>query len=153
MLSRAASTPLLNSLVSATASPNSSFLEFKPVISVTNSSRNAPTRNLIRTKSDSHVLAKSSSSSKDKPMLGLGLQLGSGEKLEEEAGKREKSSLGLLSGGGGRGSDGAGFARRGSDGRDGGRTNAYYQKLIEADPGNSLLLANYATFLKEVISS
>nr|GMC75001.1 Serine/threonine-protein kinase [Ipomoea batatas] len=29
-------------------------------------------------------------------------------------------------------------------------TDAYYQKMIEANPGNALLLANYAKFLKEV---
>lgn len=29
-------------------------------------------------------------------------------------------------------------------------TDAHYQKMIEADPGNGLLLSNYARFLKEV---
>lgn len=29
-------------------------------------------------------------------------------------------------------------------------TDAYYQKMIEANPGNPLLLSNYAKFLKEV---
>lgn len=29
--------------------------------------------------------------------------------------------------------------------------HAYYQKMIEANPGNALLLGNYAKFLKEVI--
>lgn len=29
-------------------------------------------------------------------------------------------------------------------------TDLYYQKMIEANPGNSLLLSNYAKFLKEV---
>ncbi|KAJ8444649.1 hypothetical protein Cgig2_023712 [Carnegiea gigantea] len=157
MLSRTASTPLSNSLVSGIVSLNSSLPELKPVISVTNSARNAPIRKLTRTTSDSHVLVKTSLCPKHKPTmnnglgLGLGLELGLGEKLkEEEVGKREKASLGLLTGGGGRGSDAAGAAGRGSDGRDGGRTDAYYQELIEADPGNSLLLANYAKFLEQV---
>ncbi|KAL4325537.1 hypothetical protein GQ457_11G017690 [Hibiscus cannabinus] len=35
-----------------------------------------------------------------------------------------------------------------NNGNDG--TNLYYQKMIEANPGNSLLLSNYARFLKEV---
>ncbi|CAN1120545.1 hypothetical protein LINPERHAP1_LOCUS17425 [Linum perenne] len=30
------------------------------------------------------------------------------------------------------------------------KTEAYYQKMIESNPGNSLLLTNYAKFLKEV---
>ncbi|XP_022749672.1 uncharacterized protein LOC111299041 [Durio zibethinus] len=53
--------------------------------------------------------------------------------------------------GGGGGSDGGdnewGFwdSNNGSDG-----TDLYYQKMIEANPGNSLLLSNYAKFLKEV---
>ncbi|XP_043726356.1 uncharacterized protein LOC122672915 [Telopea speciosissima] len=61
---------------------------------------------------------------------------------------------GKICGGGGRG---------GSDGGDGNgrsefsdsnhwsdRTDVYYQKMIEANPGNALLLGNYARFLKEV---
>ncbi|XWS27017.1 hypothetical protein CRYUN_Cryun26dG0079700 [Craigia yunnanensis] len=35
-----------------------------------------------------------------------------------------------------------------NNGNDG--TDLYYQKMIEANPGNSLLLSNYAKFLKEV---
>lgn len=56
-------------------------------------------------------------------------------------------------GGGGGGRDGSGF---GSDSQDSNSwhghdsTDAYYQKMIEANPGNSLLLANYAKFLKQV---
>lgn len=53
--------------------------------------------------------------------------------------------------GGGSGSDsGDGFGSWGSNHDSGGSTDAYYQKMIEANPGNSLLLANYARFLKEV---
>ncbi|XP_022732113.1 uncharacterized protein LOC111286430 [Durio zibethinus] len=54
-------------------------------------------------------------------------------------------------GGGGGGSDGGdnewGFWdwNKGHD-----STELYYQKMIEANPGNSLLLSNYAKFLKEV---
>ncbi|KAK4590371.1 hypothetical protein RGQ29_020790 [Quercus rubra] len=59
-------------------------------------------------------------------------------------------------GGGGRGSDGgdggdvggSGFFGSNNHGSD--STDAYYQTMIEANPGNALLLGNYAKFLKEV---
>lgn len=54
--------------------------------------------------------------------------------------------------GGGRGSgDGSGSGSQ-DPGRWRGRhsTDLYYEMMIEANPGNSLLLANYAKFLKEV---
>ena len=61
----------------------------------------------------------------------------------------------ICGGGGGGGSDGGedgGFdfwdSNHGNDG-----TDVYYQKMIEANPGNSLLLTNYARFLKEVASN
>ncbi|KAK6124915.1 hypothetical protein DH2020_041326 [Rehmannia glutinosa] len=52
--------------------------------------------------------------------------------------------------GGGRGSDdGSGSQNPGSwPGRE--STDAYYEMMIQANPGNPLLLANYAKFLKEV---
>ncbi|XP_075505173.1 uncharacterized protein LOC142542431 [Primulina tabacum] len=52
--------------------------------------------------------------------------------------------------GGGRGSyDGSGSQDSGSwNGHD--NTDAYYEMTIKANPGNALLLANYAKFLKEV---
>ncbi|XP_042478579.1 uncharacterized protein LOC122059679 [Macadamia integrifolia] len=59
--------------------------------------------------------------------------------------------------------DGGGGGKGGSHGRDGNdgsgfsgsnhgndRTDVYYQKMIEANPGDALLLGNYARFLKEV---
>ncbi|GMI73094.1 hypothetical protein like AT1G80130 [Hibiscus trionum] len=48
-------------------------------------------------------------------------------------------------GGGGAGS---GFFESSSHGSD--STDVYYQKMIEANPGNPLLLGNYAKFLKEI---
>ncbi|XP_061359822.1 uncharacterized protein LOC133303868 isoform X2 [Gastrolobium bilobum] len=55
--------------------------------------------------------------------------------------------------GSGRGSDGGhgsgwDFFEENNHGKD--RTDAYYQNMIEANPDNSLLLGNYAKFLKEV---
>ena len=82
---------------------------------------------------------------------------------------KKNSILQALVVGGGVGSNGGricGGGGRGLDGRDGGdvggswflkviimvvSTNAYYQNMIEAKPGNELLLGNYAKFLQEVI--
>lgn len=55
-------------------------------------------------------------------------------------------------GGGGRGSDdglGSGSQDPNSHGNE--NTDSYYRKMIEANPNNTLLLANYAKFLKEVL--
>lgn len=61
---------------------------------------------------------------------------------------------GGICGGGGRGGSDVGDGEGGSGFSDSNRgnnsTDAYYQKMIEADPGNALLLSNYAMFLKEV---
>ena len=60
----------------------------------------------------------------------------------------------ICGGGAGGGSDGgddsggSGFFDSNNHGSDG--TDVYYQKMIEANPGNSLLLGNYAKFLKDV---
>lgn len=59
-------------------------------------------------------------------------------------------------GGGGCGRDGGDGPGSGSDSDDSNgwdeheNTEAYYKKMIETNPGNTLLLANYASFLKEV---
>ncbi|KAK6236194.1 hypothetical protein QUC31_019951 [Theobroma cacao] len=54
-------------------------------------------------------------------------------------------------GGGGGGSAGGNNEWGYSDSNSGNdSTDLYYQKMIEANPGNSLLLSNYARFLKEV---
>lgn len=102
-------------------------------------------------------------------LFNSGLCLGSSVLNEEcEIGTEDNGLLGLLVGGDvgcgggkicGRGGSGG---NGGSDGRDDGNsgfwdsnhgndsTEIYYQKMIEANPGNSLLLSNYAKFLKEV---
>ncbi|GMH20550.1 hypothetical protein Nepgr_022391 [Nepenthes gracilis] len=93
---------------------------------------------------------------------------GLGEGVEEEEGGcvvRGREKVGLVNGesgagvGGGRRCGGGG-ASDGGDGCGGvgnwdsydgnGSTDVYYLKMIEANPGNSLLLGNYARFLKEV---
>ncbi|XP_065851047.1 uncharacterized protein [Euphorbia lathyris] len=74
--------------------------------------------------------------------------------------KNNNGILGLLVGGGA--CNGGSGRNGGSDSRDNGNsgfgdsnrgkdsTENYYQNMIEANPGNSLLLSNYARFLKEV---
>lgn len=56
----------------------------------------------------------------------------------------------LVLGGGGKGCDGGHRNKWDYYSEGGGNTNAYYQKMIEANPGNALFLGNYARFLKEV---
>ncbi|WCJ30050.1 Tetratricopeptide repeat (TPR)-like superfamily protein [Euphorbia peplus] len=82
-----------------------------------------------------------------------GLDLGS-TLLNQEYDVENKGKNGeiLVGGGGGGKMWGGGGGNGGSDGGDNGKdsTEIYYQKMIEANPGNSLLLSNYAKFLKEV---
>lgn len=58
----------------------------------------------------------------------------------------------LFGGGGGsrRSCGGGGKGRDDGPGPGRGSTEAYYEMMIEANPGNPLFLANYAKFLKEV---
>ncbi|PSR96074.1 Tetratricopeptide repeat protein [Actinidia chinensis var. chinensis] len=71
---------------------------------------------------------------------------------------RRKTSSTICGGGGGgeRGSGGGNGSRYRSgsyepnNGPGHERTDSYYQEMIEANPGNALLLGNYAQFLKEV---
>lgn len=86
---------------------------------------------------------------------------------ECEVGPRENGLVSVLvgggiGGGGGRICGGGGGGGGGSDGGDDGSsgfwdsnngnhsTDLFYQKMIEANPGNPLLLSNYAKFLKDV---
>jgi len=63
-----------------------------------------------------------------------------------------KTETGSVNGGfGGEDGDGGGYGRRGGgSGSDSNSTDAYYKKMLQADPGNALLLTNYARFLQEV---
>lgn len=67
--------------------------------------------------------------------------------------EKERKLQTLVMGGGGEGSDGGhgsgwDFSEGSNYGRD--NTDAYYKKMIQANPDNALLLGNYAKFLKEV---
>lgn len=76
-----------------------------------------------------------------------------------EAGTRENFGLLSVSVGGGAGGGGGKICggNGGSDGGDSNRGSAsaemHYQKMIQADPGNPLLLSNYTRFLKEVVGN
>ncbi|TYI77406.1 hypothetical protein E1A91_D06G140300v1 [Gossypium mustelinum] len=52
---------------------------------------------------------------------------------------------------GGGGGSGGGVGGVGSGFFESDSTDVYYQMMVEANPGNPLLLGNYAKFLKEVI--
>ncbi|KAK3219385.1 hypothetical protein Dsin_013355 [Dipteronia sinensis] len=61
----------------------------------------------------------------------------------------------ICGGGGGGGGDGdggggSGFNESNNNNHGSDSTDVYYQKMIEANPSNALLLGNYAKFLKEV---
>ncbi|KAK0597629.1 hypothetical protein LWI29_027065 [Acer saccharum] len=66
------------------------------------------------------------------------------------------SNGGKICGGGGGGSGdgggggGSGFNESNNNNHGSDSTEVYFQKMIEANPGNALLLGNYAKFLKEV---
>ncbi|XP_073035963.1 uncharacterized protein [Primulina eburnea] len=95
-----------------------------------------------------------------------GLGAAVGERVDEGCliTERKKTPQTVAAGGRGGGSKGGGMCgggRRsdygsGSDSQDPGSwrgseiTDAYYETMIEANPGNPLFLANYAKFLKEV---
>lgn len=144
MLLRSASTPILHSwLPYCRDSPSDS--EFcaknRPYFAVS-----------LSLSSNSNALFFSSSGlddgcaigEKSRALLGVAVDGGSGG----------RGGGGKISGGGGGRSDGDDEEDGGSSnfGSDHGNsiTDVYYQKIIEANPRNPLLLSNYAIFLKEV---
>lgn len=88
-----------------------------------------------------------------------GLERAERHEVEEEI--HTKAVEQLVVDGGGCGGDGRGKKCGGRDGGDDSeywdssnhefdRTNLFYEQMIQANPGNSLLLGNYARFLKEI---
>ncbi|KAL3840976.1 hypothetical protein ACJIZ3_025567 [Penstemon smallii] len=162
MLLRSSSTPILNSWLhnSTTGSGSGSSPEpdSLPQLTRTRSvclitsldDRIPPTRNVY------------DSDPKDcgKPKKGKPLKLPATPKpvKAEEIADRKRMTQTLVAGGGGGG--GVCGGGRGSDYGSGSQdpgswhgiesTNAYYEMMIKANPGNPLFLANYAKFLKEV---
>eukprot|EP01018_Ginkgo_biloba_P013105 Gb_10129 [translate_table: standard] len=100
------------------------------------------------------VEAENSASSVKNGAGGVGLVHTSPGRVSEEVYENEDGPMyiaggfGIGAGGGlsGGGNNGGG----GSSGADSNSTDTYYQKMIEANPGNPLLLRNYARFLHEV---
>uniref|UniRef100_A0A0C9S268 TSA: Wollemia nobilis Ref_Wollemi_Transcript_21754_1291 transcribed RNA sequence n=1 Tax=Wollemia nobilis TaxID=56998 RepID=A0A0C9S268_9CONI len=84
--------------------------------------------------------------------LQRGKSFTSGRKSEEGL---KSVGLGFGTGGSGEGGGGGGHGGGGDGGSSGGAadsngTDIYYQKMLESNPGNPLLLRNYAKFLHEV---
>lgn len=58
-----------------------------------------------------------------------------------------------ISGGGNGGVDDRGFGNSGGGNSDRSKLGAYYEEMLKANPGDSLLLRNYSKFLHEVSST
>ncbi|KDP37086.1 hypothetical protein JCGZ_06142 [Jatropha curcas] len=123
---------------------------------------------LRKTKKSSSICKNDSNNSDQEAknisrVQGLFSSSGLGERVADDNDNEVKYKLQTLAVGGGDGGGGGGGCGSGNGGRsDGGdvnggfefygndSTDAYYKKMISADPGNALLLGNYAKFLKEV---
>lgn len=164
MLMRSSSTPILNSWLSSSSSKDSSPSNSPdhhssiPHLSRTRSisfSPDSPTRSIPKNSKScpvsSHILKPKKP---EKPSWSSGLE----KVTDNEADNRALQTLVL---GGGSGSDDGGCKRISGSGKGDGfgsgsgldATDAYYNNLIQANPGNCLLLSNYAKFLKEVFIS
>ncbi|KAL4378015.1 hypothetical protein GQ457_02G041080 [Hibiscus cannabinus] len=164
MLLRSASTPLLNSRI-----PRLKELSSEPEVScsslVSVGSNDDSRRRVTRAVSEADLRMASSpvvpKLGKVKENSGIlsGIFVEEEEFEKEEAGFqwRRTTSLAVeeesgIGGGGDGGGSGTGDNEWSSwdsnNGNDG--TDLYYRKMIEDNPGNSLLLSNYARFLKEV---
>ncbi|KAK3210933.1 hypothetical protein Dsin_015639 [Dipteronia sinensis] len=180
MLLRSASTPLLNSWIPHSKDPSSPDVEARTKsITLTSPSPSHPIWSLQNdgtskrmTRAHSETDLWTLSVPKKRPVN----TSFNGIALEEEEEVKTASSLGVglfsnpglvdegcevgvLVGGGVYGGGGRGGRSGGGDGRWGSwesnnngndSMDVYYQKMIKADPGNPLLLCNYAKFLKEV---
>ncbi|KAE8678782.1 equilibrative nucleotide transporter 8-like [Hibiscus syriacus] len=177
MLLRSTSTPLLNSWIPHSKEPlpepessplisRTRSVSFRVLCSVSVGLNDESRRSMTRAVSETDLRMISSpvvpKMGKVKHNSGIlnGIFVEEEEEVEkEEAGFqwRRTASLvveeecGIGSGGDGGGSDTDDneWSSWDSNNRNDG-TELYYQKMIEANPGNSLLLSNYAKFLKEV---
>ncbi|KAM0037049.1 putative tetratricopeptide-like helical domain superfamily [Helianthus debilis subsp. tardiflorus] len=167
MLLRSSSNPALNSWLQQQqnpillSSPEPDFIHknFRSPTLCLHSSNDSP-KKISRSSSESDLV--SFSVSKRRNSLSGASSLLSSVSVEEDVEAEEIESKGLLlfsssgldvdeavvvDGGGGGGGCGR-ICGGGDDGGDG--TDGYYMNMIETDPGNSLILANYAKYLKEV---
>ncbi|KAK2660462.1 hypothetical protein Ddye_006995 [Dipteronia dyeriana] len=162
MLLRSASTPILKSC-SFRSSPEPDHLGIRIQTTTTRSvsmplSSSSKNNKIPRTLSDGDLNRLHISSKKEKEKSKCFLnnhQLTSQDETKTTATSCLHNGLvldnGCGGGGGGRGGvsggggDGYGNSGRGSESMD-----VYYQKMIEMYPGDALILANYAKFLKDV---
>ncbi|GLJ54273.1 hypothetical protein SUGI_1164240 [Cryptomeria japonica] len=123
-----------------------------------NSGVEKPKKNLIRVskKSDAIIVEdRKSATNERKKEEGFRSLVGEKSSVRTRlVGNREGSEFGVgggvhKCGGPGSGGGGGGTAGGGGGG-DSNSTDVYYQKMLEANPGNPLLLRNYAKFLHEV---
>ncbi|KAM7254274.1 hypothetical protein ACFE04_031956 [Oxalis oulophora] len=155
MLLRSSSTPILNSLLTHSYSYDSSSPEpdfdnirrRRKSISITD--------NNFHSTFDSHLIKESSKHKKNLPLIPTS-SCNNKQSTKSQPSSVERlfsnSRLGenlVESGGGG----GGGFYENNNNGSESNKDNSiddYYQKMIDADPNNPLLLGNYAKYLKEV---
>ncbi|KAL3824224.1 hypothetical protein ACJIZ3_020253 [Penstemon smallii] len=169
MLLRSSSTPILNSWLPSSTNGSGSTPEFETLPQLTRArsvcltttsfseERNTPTRNVFvsdpgKPKKGSRLPAKIEDSKDAEFLLLSSCGLGAAERESSVVvggGGAGGGTAGGTGGGGGNGSD-WGPPDAGSGHGRGESTDAYYEMMIKADPGNSLLLSNYAKFLKEV---
>lgn len=177
MLLKSSSNPALNSWFQQQApigipSPEPDFIHRNsrsPTISLYSSSLlNDSPKKIIRASSESDLIGLTKP--KRRSSLNSSNRLISSMVVEEDVEAEESETKGLLfSSSGLDGDEGCRVHAMvdGSGGGDGGRkicgggggngdyygsdaTDVYYQNMIESNPGNSLILANYAKYLKEV---
>lgn len=163
---RSSSTPILNSWLSSSSSKDSSASPDSPdhhssiprrYRTRSISFSDSPTRSIPKNSTVSSHISKPKKP--EKPLWSSGLEeITANEADESEEVLKKDRALQTLVIGGGSGGDDGGCKRvtggRNGDGFESGSdldaSDAYYNNMIQANPGNSLLLSNYAKFLKEV---
>ncbi|KAK8514285.1 hypothetical protein V6N13_063182 [Hibiscus sabdariffa] len=161
MLLRSSSTPILNSLFPnpkdcPISLPEADFRVVQRTSSVSLHDEHKPSRPRNMGKAiipTPHPLQKQASDpEKELESCSIRRQLFSSSGLGDSGSVMQTLIMGGGDGGGGEsgggGGGGSGFFESSSHGSD--STDVYYQKMIEANPGNPLLLGNYAKFLKEI---
>lgn len=174
MLMRSSSTPILNSWLSPSSkdsfhtpdSPDhhSSISRLSRTRSISFSPSDSPTRSTPKNSRYSPISSHIPKHKKPENKVwsyGLGEVSDNEEDGYEDSVKKDRALQNLVVSGGSGDDNNGGYGKRvsGSGNGDGfgsgsnhglDATDAYYNNLIQANPANSLLLSNYAKFLKEV---
>ncbi|XP_076912137.1 uncharacterized protein LOC143570350 [Bidens hawaiensis] len=151
MLLRSSSNPALNSWLRHEIHTESSPFHLKsPTISM--SSLTDPLRKLIRASSEADLIGKVNSLVKcNKTTNSLLASIAVEEDVEGEESVCDEGLLFSSSGiGGGGGKVSGGDGDGNGNGYENDSTDLYYRNMIEANPGNAMVLGNYAKYLKEV---